>query len=364
MALSHDLCYSIVDIRLLLEYHDSYSSVLRYFNFVMSIVTCLVGLVGNAVVICFIRFIMKKHKSKYWFLNMAIADFFSLLILPFQAISGLKGTWIFGPYMCKLFIFSICANMYASIYILIALNIAKVLSVTQPMFHLKFISQHASVSVCILIWFITILFSLPVFYYAGEVQIGEITLCSYLGSKTLVDNKYNVSSENATRNVLVSEIYTKLKLYFEQCSSDTCCGGEKTFNLWNHLMFSSKQFVIPLLIIGYFIPLGVMIVCNINIVAHVRKSKTINTHRLYRIVLIIIMVYFITWTPLVIAEIVFFNAVYNMNLIVMFNVLKFMPLLINIAYANSCLNPVVYVLSGGRMRTGISEFISSIKSNP
>ncbi|XP_056390784.1 chemerin-like receptor 1 [Hyla sarda] len=357
MALSHDLCYSIVDIHLLLEYHDS--SALQYFNFVMSIVTCLVGLVGNAVVICFIGFIIKKHKSKYWFLNLAIADFLSLLILPLHAISTLKGTWTFGPHMCKLYIFSLFANMYASIYILIALNITRVLSVAKPMFHLRFISQRVSVLICSLIWFITILFTLPVFYYAGEVKIGEVILCNFVEDNilgTVVNTGYNVSSENATR-----DMYTKLSPYIEQCSSDTCCGGEETLILWTHFKLMLKWFVIPLFTIGYFIPFGVVMICNITIAVHVRKSKTVNPQRLYRIILIIIMVYFITWTPLVIAEIVLLISVHNMNLITTFNIFKFLPLLINITYTNSCLNPIVYVLSGGQMRTGILNFISSIR---
>ncbi|XP_056392651.1 C3a anaphylatoxin chemotactic receptor-like [Hyla sarda] len=366
MALTNDPCYSIVDIRLLLEYHDSYSSVLLYFNFVMSIITCLVGLVGNAVVICFLGFIMKKPKSRYWFLNLSIADFFFLLTLPLQAISDLKGTWTFGPHMCKLSIFCLFANMYASILILIGLNIARVLSVAQPMFHHKFISQHVSFWVCILIWFIAILFSLPVIYYSGEMNIGEIIICNHLYSKNfssvIVNNGYNASSKNTTRGNFISDIYTKLNPYIEQCSSDTCCGGEETLDSWNHMMFTSKRISIPFLIIGYFIPLGIVIICNITIAVHVRKSKTVNPHRLYQVVLVIIMMFFITWTPAVIAEIMLFIAIHNMNLITMFNVFSLMPLFNNFIYANSCLNPIVYVLTGGQIRSGLSDFINSIRN--
>ncbi|XP_056391904.1 C3a anaphylatoxin chemotactic receptor-like [Hyla sarda] len=368
MALSHDsLCYSIVDIRLLREYLGSYTPALQYFSFVMSIVICLVGLVGNAVVILFLGFIMKKHKSKYWFLNLALADFLALLTLPLHAISVLKGTWTFGTHFCKFYLFSLCANMHASIYILIALNIARVLSVAKPMFHLRFISQRVSLWICSLIWVITGLSCLPTFYFSGEVKIGESTLCSYLGCKSfssvVANYGYNVSSENATISILMSEIYTKLNPFFEQCSSDTCCGGEETLNFWNHLIFTSKRFAIVFLIIGYFIPLGIVISSNLIIVVRVRKSKTVNPHRLYRSVLVIILVYFISWTPFVIALTMLFIFFLNMTLIPMFNVLIFMPLLITIAYTNTCLNPIVYVLSGGRMRTELSDFICSFRSN-
>ncbi|XP_075687699.1 chemerin-like receptor 1 [Rhinoderma darwinii] len=363
-----DLCYAIVDIRRLLEYYPSYSTGLQYFNFVASIITCLVGLLGNAVVICFIGFIMKKkHKSKYWFLNLAIADFSSLLILPFHAVAVHKGTWPFGHHMCKLFLFSFCVNMYASIFILSALNIARFLSVAHPMFHLKLMSQRFSFWTCFFIWFFTILSSLPVFYFGGEAKIGKVILCSYLDNEIFgnveFNTGYNVSSENTTRDFLASDIYTNFSPFFQRCSSDTCCGGKETFQFWEHLIFTSKWFLIPFLVVGYFIPLGIVIICNITIVVHVRKSKTVNAHRLYRIVLVIVMVYFITWTPLITAYIVLLISAFNMNLIVMMNVLQFMPLLINIAYTNSCLNPVVYVLSGGRMRTGLFDFISSIRNS-
>ncbi|XP_073409558.1 chemerin-like receptor 1 [Dendrobates tinctorius] len=367
MSLFHGLCYSIEDIHLLIEYFEAYTSILKYFNFVVDILIFLVGLVGNAIVIFFLGFVMKKNKSKYWFLNLALADFFTLLTLPLHAFAVLKGNWIFGPQICKLFLFSISANMYASVLILISLNIARVLSVAQPIFHLKFMSQRVSFWVCALIWIITVVCSVPMLYYSGEVKIGEVKLCSHIGSKSfvvvVVNNGYNVTSENITSDILASNIYTKFRPYFEQCSSDKCCGGEEALSLWNHLISTSKMMVVPFLIIGYFIPLGIVIVCNIIIVMHVRRSKTINTHRLYRMVLIIILVFFITWTPLFIAETVLYIAVLNMNLIRVFNVLTFMPLFITLAYSNTCFNPIVYVLTGGRMQMGLSDFISSIRNN-
>ncbi|KAM4025320.1 chemerin-like receptor 1 isoform 1-T1 [Anomaloglossus baeobatrachus] len=367
MSSVHGLCYSIVDIRRLIKYWESYTSVLRHFNFVWSIVTCLLGLMGNAIVIFFLGFVIKKNKSKYWFLNLAVADFFCLLTLPLHSFAVLKGTWTFGPHICKLFLFSLAANMHASILILISLNIARVLSVTQPMFHLKFMSQRVSFWVCALIWIFTFVSSVPVFYYSGEVTIGQVTLCSYFGSKSFgivgVNNGSNVSSENTTGDMLTSNIYSTFRPFFEQCFSETCCGGENALNLWNHLIFTSKKYVVPFLIMGYFFPLGIVIICNITIIVRVRRSKTVNPHRLYRIVLVIILVFFITWTPVFIAETVLFIAVLNMNFILMFNVLAFLPLLITLAYSNSCLNPIVYVLIGGKMRTGLSDFISSIRHN-
>ncbi|KAG9476860.1 hypothetical protein GDO78_002318 [Eleutherodactylus coqui] len=363
----HDLCYSIADIYALLEYYESYSSVFQYVNFVMSIVTCLLGLMENAIVIFIIGFIMKKHKSKYWFLNLAIADFGALLTLPLHAVAIFKGTWSFGPHMCKVFLFSVYANMHASVFILLSLNIARVLSVAQPMFHLKFITRRVSFWICSFIWCFALLCSLPVFFFAGEFKIGDVMVCSFFSSESfstvVAVSGYNMSIDNATGNIVDSTISTKFNPFIEKCSSNSCCGGEEARKHWNYLIFSSKQFVIPYLIIDYFIPLVIVIICNLTIIAHVKKSKTINIHRLYRIALMVILVYLVSWTPMVVADIMFFIAVLNMNLIVMFKILTIMPLMVNIAYTSSCLNPIVYVLSSGRMRMGLNNFISSIRNH-
>ncbi|KAG9466786.1 hypothetical protein GDO78_016114 [Eleutherodactylus coqui] len=362
----HDLCYSIAEIHAVLEYYESYSSVFQYVSFVMSIVTCLLGLLENAIVIFITVFIMKEHKSKYWFLNLAIADFGVLLTLPLHAAAIFKGTWSFGPHMCKVFLFSLCANMHASIFILLSLNIARVLSVAEPMFHLKFITRSVSFWICSFIWFFTLLCSLPVYFFSGELKIGDVIECSFISSdnvSTVVAvSAYNMSIENATGNILDSTIRTKFNPFIEKCSSSSCCGGEETRKYWNSLMFTSKSFSIPFLIIGYFIPLVIIIISNLTIIAHVKKSKTINTHRLYRIVLMVILVHFICWTPIVIADTMIFIAVLHMNIIELFKIFAFTPLMLNIAYVSSCLNPIVYVLSSGRIRTGLNDFISSIRN--
>ncbi|KAG9476861.1 hypothetical protein GDO78_002319 [Eleutherodactylus coqui] len=363
----HDLCYSIADIHALLEYYESYSSVFQYVSFVMSIVTCLLGLVENAIVIFIIGFIMKKHKSKYWFLNLAIADFGTLLTLPLHAAAIFKGTWPLGSHMCKVFLFSVSTNVHASILILLSLNIARVLSVAQPMFHLKFITRRVSFWICSFIWFFALLSSFPVFFFSGEFKIGDIIQCGFISSEnvsTVVDvNGYNMSIDNATGNILDFTIRTKFNPFFEKCSSNSCCGGEEAHKYWNSLRYTPKQFAIPFLIIGYLIPLVIVIICNLTIIAHVKKSKTINTHRLYRIALMVILVYFICWTPIVIAKTMIFIAALNMNLIVMFKIFAFIPFMINIAYVSSCLNPIVYVLSSGRMRMGLKDFIISIRNH-
>ncbi|XP_072273901.1 chemerin-like receptor 1 [Pyxicephalus adspersus] len=357
-------CYSTEEILDLIEYQIKYSVPLRNFNFVLSLVTCVVGLIGNAIVIFFNIFLMKKHKSKIWFLNLAITDFVSLLLLPLHAFAVLKGHWPYGKHICKIFLFVICVNMYASIFILIALNLSRVLSVAKPMFHRTFISQRVSQWICTMIWIITIFTSLPVLVFSGEFKIGEDRYCSLFCAKDLDDAAlkptFNLTEPLNLEEKVYLDVYNKFHYFCNGCTAEKCCGDENTLVIWNNIIFSLQCFTIPLLVIGYFLPFCVIMFSNITIAVQVQKSQTVNTHRLYKIVITIIIVYFVTWTPLILGEIILLAAVKNMNLVAMFKIMTFLPLLCNIAYTNCCLNPIMYVLVGRQTRAGLADFLSSI----
>ncbi|XP_040211529.1 C3a anaphylatoxin chemotactic receptor-like [Rana temporaria] len=357
-------CYSTGEIMELIEYEAKYSAPLSYINFVLALATCIIGLIGNAIVIFFNIFVIKKHKSKIWFLNLAITDFVSLLFLPLHASAVLYGHWPYGKHICKLFLFVICVNMYASIFILIALNLSRVLSVAKPMFHRKFISQHVLRWTCIMIWMITIFTSLPVLVFSGEFKIGDDSYCSLNCAKEdgdgAFDPTYNLSKSLILDKNVKLDVYNKFRYFFKECSPEECCEDENMLTTWKKILFSIQSFVIPLLVFGYFIPFCVIIFSNITIALQARKSQTVNTHRLYQIVITIIIVYFVTWTPFILGEIILLATVRNMNLIVMLKVMIFMPLLSTIAFTSCAFNPIMYVLVGKQARTGLADFFSSI----
>uniref|UniRef100_A0A8C5PI21 G-protein coupled receptors family 1 profile domain-containing protein n=1 Tax=Leptobrachium leishanense TaxID=445787 RepID=A0A8C5PI21_9ANUR len=148
---------SIYHLEDLYELYVKYSSILLTTTFVLSMIICVVGFIGNAIVIFSAVFIMKKHQSKIWFLNLAIADFVFLLCLPFHAVAYLNGNWPFGSGVCKVYNFLYAANMHASIFILAALSIDRALAVANPIWHHKFFSQRARYCICAAIWSVTVL---------------------------------------------------------------------------------------------------------------------------------------------------------------------------------------------------------------
>ncbi|XP_018410944.1 PREDICTED: chemokine-like receptor 1 [Nanorana parkeri] len=360
----YNVCYSTGEIMELVAYEEKYSAPLRYINFVLALSTCVIGLIGNAIVIFVNIFVMKKHKSRIWFLNLAITDFVSLLLLPLHAFAVLKDHWPYGKHMCKIFLFVICVNMYTSIFILIALNLSRVLSVAKPMFHREFISQRVSRWTCITIWVITIFASLPVLLYSGEFTIGDDSHCSLYCAKDFDEKAsgptYNLTEPLSSENKAYLDVHNKFQYFFNECSPEECCSNESTLNTWNNMIFSIQCFIIPLLVIGYFLPFCVITFSNITIAIQVRNSQTVNTHRLNQVVITIIIVYFVTWTPLILGEIIILAAVINMNIVFMFKIITFMPLLCTIAYTNCSLNPIMYVLVGRHARASLTVYLNSI----
>ncbi|XP_053572435.1 chemerin-like receptor 1 [Bombina bombina] len=436
--LSENLCYFLWDLKNLsqseiIDATSSIATAIKYSSFVLSVLTCVFGLVGNAIVILVTGFIMKEKRSRIWFLNLAIADFLFLLFLPIGAISLLNGNWPFGSHLCKAYHFLSNVNMYASIFIIIALNIDRVLSVAKPIWHLKFLSPKLCYFTCILIWIITALCSLPAALYSNEYSFGEGTQClmGYNGysnkemnitaernsdqimklakklffrheerKKRNVDHHNSVNDEDFMSNttqlytisikknnfmeiknnityIVISETIKDLAInvFFtlahdnikllpdqrDQCEGNECCANEKDLTKWNQMLLITESLAIPLTIIGFFVPLFVILFSNVIIAINVRNSRTVKPSRLYRIVVTVVLVYFLTWTPLVIAQIISLAAARNMKFSLFLKINMILPLLSSIAYTNSCLNPIVYVLVGKNVKNSITDSMKNIR---
>ncbi|KAG8557842.1 hypothetical protein GDO81_016747 [Engystomops pustulosus] len=157
----------------------SHPSALQFSSFVLSIVTCIIGLAANLIVILVTGFLMKKNKYKIWFLNLALADFSFLLFLPLHAVSVIRGSWPYGSTMCKLYNFLTFVNMYSSIYILTMLNIDRTVSVAKPVWHLRFHSLKFCRCMCAVIWVSSAICSVPAIIYSDLDDDAVCTLSPF-----------------------------------------------------------------------------------------------------------------------------------------------------------------------------------------
>ncbi|XP_069840243.1 chemerin-like receptor 1 [Dendropsophus ebraccatus] len=348
------LCYLFWDIHnapelLALSPSTTHPSAIQYSSFVLSILTCIIGYIGNIIVIFITGFLKKKNKSHVWFLNLAVADFIFLLLLPFHAVSVLMARWPYGVVTCKLYNFYTFVNMYAGIYILTALNIDRALSVAKPIWHLKFISRKLGLSICAFIWALSIICSIPAAVYSNLYYYSDVPQC-FLFSNDLSGLAYSNIDQNASREWR--------ELSREDCNRSYEGFGE--FTEWADVLSTTMALVIPLAVIGCIIPLCVILASNIAIAVHVTNSEKTESSRLYKVVIAAILVFFCTRVPLVLAQIIYLVAPYTRQFHLMYEVIVFLPFLSSIAATNTFLNPVVYVLVGKQVRNEISQYFRKL----
>ncbi|XP_066433941.1 chemerin-like receptor 1 [Eleutherodactylus coqui] len=349
-----NLCYMLWDIYKspalqALSPNTTHPSAIQYSSFILSIITCIIGLPTNIIVILVTGFLMKKNKYKIWFLNLALADFTFLLFLPLYATSVLRG-WSYGSIMCKIYHFLTFLNMYCSIYILIALNIDRTLSVAKPIWHQRFHSRRFCWCVCVVIWVSSAICSTPAIIHS-DVYEDELCTLSY----------YDYTHIAKSFNFAEVKIQTQDLFPLEDCKYDSDEELESDPKVWREEKLTAVRLVVPFAVVGYIIPLCVILFSNIIIALHVKNSRMVATSRLYRVVIVTIMSFFCSKTPYVLAFITYLVSVYTVKFTLMYKLSIALPLLFSIAATNSLLNPLVYVLVGKEVRSEIITFFRKKK---
>ncbi|XP_077129862.1 chemerin-like receptor 1 [Ranitomeya variabilis] len=319
----------------------------QYFNFTLSIFTCVMGFVANIIVIIVTGFLLKKNKYKIWFLNLAVADFTFILILPFNAVSEIRGKWLYGSSECKFFNFLGFVNTYASIYILTVLNIDRALSVAKPIWHRSFHSQKFCCFMCTFIWLSSAICSIPAIIYSDVYEENQCTLSYY--DTSLVAYELSYRSEN-------DSLDDSLEMC-ENISDVETSERRKLVADWREMTFTTERLVLPLAVVGYCIPLCLIVSSNIIIAFHVKNSTMAASSRLYRLVIFAVMSFFFARTPYVLTYIIFLVSVSSLKMILMYKLSAILPLLFTIAAMNTFLNPVVYVLLIKQARSELLNFL-------
>ena len=84
--------------------HQNIPSIFGTFLQIFYALVCLVGLCGNTLVIYVVLRYSKMQTVTYiYILMLAIADEIFLLGIPFLVVTMVKGYWIFGFSMCKIY---------------------------------------------------------------------------------------------------------------------------------------------------------------------------------------------------------------------------------------------------------------------
>ncbi|KAG9344335.1 hypothetical protein JZ751_011004 [Albula glossodonta] len=273
-------------------------------------IVCVLGLVGNVLVMyVIIRYTKMKTATNIYIFNLALADALATSTLPFQSVNYLMGTWLFGDALCKMVMSIDYYNMFTSIFTLTTMSVDRYIAVCHPVKALDFRTPRNAKIVNVCNWILSSAIALPVMIMAS----------------TVVDNngKYNWYSAGATSGFIDCTLrFPHPSWYWE--------------NLMKICVFIFA-FIMPVLIITVCYGLMILRLKSVRMLSG-SKEKDRNLRRITRMVLVVVAVFIICWTPIHIFVIIKALVTIPNSLLQTIT----WHFCIALGYTNSCLNPVLY----------------------
>ncbi|XP_037541971.1 mu-type opioid receptor [Nematolebias whitei] len=262
-------------------------------------IVCMVGLVGNVLVMYIIvRYTKMKTATNIYIFNLAVADTLVTSTLPFQSVNYLMGTWPFGDVLCKMAMSIDYYNMFTSIFTLTTMSIDRYVAVCHPVKALDFRTPRNAKIVNVCNWILSSAIGLPVMFMAS----------------TVVTDKH-------------SGIDCKLNFPHPSWYWDT---------LMKICVFIFA-FIMPVLIITVCYGLMILRLKSVRMLSG-SQEKDRNLRRITRMVLVVVAVFIVCWTPIHVFVII--TALINIPSSTLQTITW--HFCIALGYTNSSLNPVLY----------------------
>ncbi|CAM4566008.1 chemerin-like receptor 1 [Lepidochelys kempii] len=280
--------------------HDA-RDIARILSVVIYSLTCLLGILGNGLVITIITFKMKKSINAIWFLNLAVADFLFNIFLPLNiTYTAMNYHWVFGAAMCKLNSFLLNLNLYSSVLLLTTISLDRCVSVVFPVWAQNHRTTTLACLICVVDWVVGLVMSLPSLIFRDTATHQGKVICF---------NNYSLS-----RN-----------------TSDHLQG------MMRHQTVNIIRFLT-----GFVIPITIITVCYMTIVFKLKRNRLAKSKKPFKIIVAIIVTFFLCWAPYQVLNLLETQHDHISHMVFMIGI----PITTALAVASSCMNPILYVFMG------------------
>ncbi|XP_016299948.1 C3a anaphylatoxin chemotactic receptor-like [Sinocyclocheilus anshuiensis] len=273
-------------------------------------IVVLLGTTGNSLVIWVAGFCMKPTVTNVWLVNLAVAD---LIFCLTRAISLIKSIfydhWPFGVFLCKFNGFFKYANMFCSVFLLAVISVDRALCIWHPVFTRKRRTLCAARMVSVGVWIAAVMFSSPYFVYRQVfLDKNNLSHCSF---------KEKGAAE---------------------------ADGSSAKYVYYFIRF----------ICGFLLPFLVILTCYILAAVGIRRTRLSGKSRPLRILVVLVCAFFLCWAPY-----------HFLGLVKLVNknneaVKEGWVMVSNLAYFNSCINPVLYFCMGLDFSQRCNQSLSGI----
>ncbi|XP_053316761.1 somatostatin receptor type 4-like [Spea bombifrons] len=275
-------------------------------QFIYAIV-CLIGLIGNSMVIFVIlRYAKMKTATNIYILNLAIADELFMLSVPFLAASAALQHWPFGSGMCRTVLSVDGINMFTSVFCLTVLSVDRYVAVVHPLRAARYRRPTVAKMINICVWIVSILVISPILIFAD--------------------------TESSKNGVVVCNL------------------------MWPQPTWSAV-FVIYTFLLGFFLPVVAICLCYILIIVKMRavalkagwQQRKKSEKKITRMVLMVVTVFVICWMPFYIVQLL------NLFLPHMDATINHVSIILS--YANSCANPILYAFFSDNFKRSFQRIV-------
>ncbi|XP_052605211.1 C-X-C chemokine receptor type 2 [Peromyscus californicus insignis] len=292
--------------------HPENLEINRYAVVVIYVLVTLLSLLGNSLVMLVILYNRSTCSvTDVYLLNLAIADLFFALTLPFWAASKVKG-WTFGPAMCKIFSFLKEVTFYSSVLLLACISMDRYLAIVHATSTL-IQKRHLVKFVCIAMWVLSVFVSLPILIFRNTVKANSLTLVCY----------EDIGNNTAKWRVV--------------------------------LRFLPQTF-------GFLIPLLIMLFCYGFTLRTLFKAHMGQKHRAMRVIFAVVLVFLLCWLP--------YNLVLFADTLMRTKQIQETCKRRNdidralnateiLGFLHSCLNPIIYAFIGQKFRYGLLKIMAT-----
>ncbi|KAG9478125.1 hypothetical protein GDO78_013241 [Eleutherodactylus coqui] len=275
--------------------------------------TFVFGVPGNGLVLWITAFKMKRSVNAIWFQNLAVADLLCCLSAPFSIMAIFLGYWPLGLFACKFLPFILLLNMYASVLLLTMISIDRCALVMKPVWCQNNRSLQKAYVACVLMWILATILSSPFLIFRNIRECNGIETCSY---------DYRI--------------------------------------LGRHKQMVEDLIALCRLLLGFVIPFLVIVVCYTMLTHRVKSRFTHNTKTM-KVTIVVIIGFFVCWLPYHVS-----GTILAMNVVsspLFDSTFKIHNIFMALAFMNSCINPIIYVLMGKDFKSKLKRSLKVILKN-
>ncbi|XP_054470390.1 B2 bradykinin receptor-like [Anoplopoma fimbria] len=281
----------------------------------------VLGIMFNVFVLMVFCFHKKACTvAEIYLSNLAAADLLLVCCLPFWAVYVSNGfEWPFGLFMCKVVNLGIKMNAYSSIYFLVLVSMDRYVALVHTMTHGRMRRPKYAKLGCLLMWGFGLLLSVPTLVFR------EVKYFPEYGVTACILEYPNLTTELFFDGLLV--------------------------------VFS---FIVPISIIS-FGTVKIIQALKIQLIERFNAEKT--EQKATNLVLAVLLAFFICWVP--------FHVVTTLDVLLRAGILRGCHLdsvlaicnqiFTYLAFFNSVLNPILYVIVGKNFRKKLCELFKEWK---